>query len=121
MEAGTGNAESIDELADDKAAGSGESTRRLVGPQRKDTTMATALEVLPQAATCDHLAFNPYETVGGGTDPNILELGKCCSCQEWLACDTDLMTGTTTYTPLDAATILRLIREAEHEMEEFFV
>jgi hypothetical protein len=86
--------------------------------------MATALQTQspPQAEpACDHLAFNPYETIGGNGDPNILERGKCCSCQEWLECDTDLMTDTTEYRHLDAATILRLIREQEQEDEEFYV
>lgn len=81
--------------------------------------MATALRIDPQPE-CDHHAFNPYETVGGGPmDPNIVERGKCCACQEWLEVDTDLLTGTTTFTPLDAGTILRLIRE--QEAEDLFV
>lgn len=86
--------------------------------------MATALKIdnPPHAApACDHLAFNPYETVGGNGDPNIIERGKCCACQEWLEVDTDLMTNTTEYRSLDATTILRLIREQEQESEEFFV
>jgi hypothetical protein len=75
--------------------------------------MATALKVVPappEPAECEHIAFNPYETTGGGLDPSITIKGRCMDCDCWFRQEIDLTTQLVEFVALDSAEIAELRR-----------